>query len=69
MSNGCSYIHEHSDPGNGFLIMVGGEVCTRMFFPDSESEATLTAKGTKLCLSIFSYSKEDIKKINKTSRN
>eukprot|EP00957_Ditylum_brightwellii_P038936 2941971-Ditylum_brightwellii.AAC.1 len=27
------------------------------------------SKGTKLCLSIFSYSKEDIKKINKNSRH
>ena len=85
MSNGCSYVHEHSDPGSGFLVMVGGEGCTRMFFPESKSEATLTAKGefvhvkhgvkhrvfskgTRLCLSIFSYSEEDIKVINKNSR-
>ena len=45
MSNGCSYVHEHSDPGSGFLVMVGGEGCTRMFFLESKSEATLTAKG------------------------
>jgi hypothetical protein len=45
MSNGCSYVHEHSDPGSGFLVMVGGEGCTRMLLPESKSEATLTAKG------------------------
>eukprot|EP00957_Ditylum_brightwellii_P093850 7146620-Ditylum_brightwellii.AAC.1 len=44
MSNGCSYVYEHSDPGNGFLVMVGDEGCTRMLFPDLKSEATLTAK-------------------------
>jgi hypothetical protein len=33
MSNGCSYVHEYSDPTSGFLVMVGGEGCTRMFFP------------------------------------
>eukprot|EP00957_Ditylum_brightwellii_P172078 13100690-Ditylum_brightwellii.AAC.1 len=84
MSNGCSYVHKHSDPRSGFLVMVGGEGFTRMLFPDSKSEATLTAKGefvhvkygvkhqvfskgTRLCLSIFSCSEEDIKKINKNS--
>jgi hypothetical protein len=44
MSNGCSYVHEHSDPGSGFLVMVGGEGCTRMLFPESKSEVTLAAK-------------------------
>eukprot|EP00957_Ditylum_brightwellii_P069878 5306814-Ditylum_brightwellii.AAC.1 len=44
MSNGCSYVQEHSDPGSGYLVMVGGEGCTRMLFPESKSEATLTAK-------------------------
>eukprot|EP00957_Ditylum_brightwellii_P003859 293022-Ditylum_brightwellii.AAC.1 len=45
MSNQCSYVHEHFDLGSGFLVMVGGEGCTRMLFPDSKNEATLTAKG------------------------
>ena len=45
MSNGCSYIHEHSDPTSGFLVMVRGEGCTRMIFPESKSKATLAAKG------------------------
>eukprot|EP00957_Ditylum_brightwellii_P091257 6948205-Ditylum_brightwellii.AAC.1 len=44
VSNGCSYVHDHSDPGYGFLVMVGGEGCTRMLFSDSKSEATLTTK-------------------------
>eukprot|EP00957_Ditylum_brightwellii_P086801 6605508-Ditylum_brightwellii.AAC.1 len=44
MSNGFSYVHEHFDPGSGFLVMVGGEDCTRLLFPDSKSEARLTAK-------------------------
>eukprot|EP00957_Ditylum_brightwellii_P201844 15327487-Ditylum_brightwellii.AAC.1 len=33
VSNGCSYVHEHSGPGSGYLVMVGSEGCTRMHFP------------------------------------
>ena len=84
MSNGCSYVHGHTDPGDGYLVMVGGKGCTKMIFPDLKREATLTAKGefvyikhgvkhkvfskgTRFCLSIFSYSEEDMKKIKKYS--
>eukprot|EP00957_Ditylum_brightwellii_P019079 1436127-Ditylum_brightwellii.AAC.1 len=45
MSNVYSYVHDHSDPGSVFLVMVGGEGYTRMIFPELKSEATLTAKG------------------------
>eukprot|EP00957_Ditylum_brightwellii_P144458 11004054-Ditylum_brightwellii.AAC.1 len=44
MSNGCSYVHEYSGPGIGYLVIVGSEEYTRMHFPESKSEATLTAK-------------------------
>eukprot|EP00957_Ditylum_brightwellii_P184635 14062194-Ditylum_brightwellii.AAC.1 len=55
MSSGCAYAHEHSDPGSGYLVMVGGKGCTRMHFPESKREATLTAKGH------FIHIKHDVK--------
>ena len=81
-TDGCAYVHKHADPGSGYLVMVGGEGCTRMHFPTEKTEATLTtkgdfvfikhgvkhhvfSKGTRLCLSIFSYSEEDHKNLNK----
>ena len=86
MSNGCSYVHGHTDPGDWYLVIVGGKGCTRMIFPDLKCEATVTSKGefvyvkhsvkhqvfskgTRFCLSIFSYSEEDMKKNKKIVAN
>ena len=83
-SNGDSYVHEHKDPGAGFLVMIFGGV-TRVIFTESAKHATLAAtgdmvfiknnvahkvfsKGLRLCFTFFSFSEQDYAEANQAAK-
>ena len=83
-SNGDCHVHEHKDPGAGFLVMIFGGVA-RVIFPESTTHATLAgagdmvyiknnvrhqvfSKGMRFCLSFFSLTEQDFDEKNKSAK-